>query len=116
MRRPLLAGASGRALFFVTLGALLLASILRLHLWFTSRATPDALRVELNRERPWIRLADLVFSAALIVSGVLAGEAGGALPVLLLALGVGAAVVALFIEPATERAALQDMPDAPARG
>ena len=110
--RETVGGSTGRTLFVVTLGALLLASILRLHLWFTSRATPDALLVELKRERPWILMADLVFSAALIVSGVMVGETQVTLSVLLLAVGVGAAVVALFIEPATARAALRDVPNA----
>ena len=112
--RETIGGRTGRAVFFVLLGALLLASILRLHLWFTSRTTPDDVRVELQREWPWIRMADLVFSAALIVGGVLVGEAQVTLSVLLLAVGVGAAVVALFIEPATARAALHDMPEAKA--
>ena len=106
--RELIGGRTGQALFFVTIGALLLASILRLHLWFTSRTNPKDLLSEAKHEQPWILRADLVFSAALIVSGVLVGENRMSLAVLLLAVGTGAAVIALFIEPATARAALYE--------
>jgi len=105
--RETLGGLTGPTLFFVSLGALLLASILRLHLWFTSHFDREDLAEQARRERPWIVVADLVFSATLIVGGLLTNEAWQGLSVLLLAVGIGAAVVALFIEPATARAALQ---------
>ena len=110
--REIIRGPLGRTLFFVALGTLLLASILRLHLWFTSRTNPTELLSEAKREQPWILRADLVFSVALIVSGVLVGEKRMSLAVLLLAVGTGAAVIALFIEPATARAALYERPAA----
>jgi hypothetical protein len=47
-----------------------------------------------------------VFAIALIVSGVMVGEARMSLAMLLLGIGIGAAVVSVFIEPATARAAL----------
>jgi hypothetical protein len=111
--RGMIGGRAGRALFFVTLGALLFASILRLHLWFTSRLSREELPMQVKRERPWILIADLVLSAALIVSGVLLSETRIGFAVLLLAVGIGSAVIALFIEPATARAALSDIPDSP---
>ena len=106
--REIISGRTGSALFFVTVATLLLASILRLHLWFTARTNPKDLLSEAKHEQPWILRADLVFSIALIASGVLVGEKVMSLAVLLLAVGTGAAVIALFIEPATFRAALHD--------
>ena len=99
----------GQVLFFVILGSLLLASILRLHLWFTSRTSPGELAAQLRRERPWILAADGVFALSLIVSGVLIGEDAEAFAVLLLAVGVGAWVISLFIEPSTARAAFPEL-------
>jgi predicted Ser/Thr protein kinase len=104
--RELIGGATGRTLFFCALGALILASILRLHLWFTSRMHPPELLAQYGHERPWILCADAVFAIALIVSGVMVGEARMSLAMLLLGIGIGAAVVSVFIEPATARAAL----------
>jgi hypothetical protein len=109
--REMIGGRTGRVIFFVTLGALLFASILRLHLWFTSRLSRDDLPMQVQRERPWILIADLAFAATLIVSGVLLSEARIGFAVLLLAVGIGSAVVALFIEPATARSALTDISD-----
>jgi hypothetical protein len=108
--REMIGGRTGRVIFFVTLGALLIASILRLHLWFTSRLNRQDLPMQVKRERPWILIADLVLAAALMISGLLLSEARIGFAVLLLALGIGSAVVALFIEPATARSALNDIP------
>jgi hypothetical protein len=67
--------------------------------------------MQVQRERPWILIADLAFAATLNVSGVLLSEARIGFAVLLLAVGIGSAVVALFIEPATARSALTDLSD-----
>jgi hypothetical protein len=104
--REVIGGRTGQGLFFAALAALLLASILRLHLWFTSRTSPEDLTVQLQREQPWIRAADIVLAASLLASGLLVGDTRMSLAVTLVALGVGCAVVALFIEPVTTRAAV----------
>ena len=99
-------GRTGRGLFFAGLAALLLASILRLHLLFTSRTSPEELAPQLQSERRWILGADIVLAASLLSSGILASESRMSLGVLLVALGVGCVVAALFIEPVTTRAAV----------
>jgi hypothetical protein len=105
--REVIGGTTGHALFFAGLAALLLASILRLHLLFTSRTSPQDLELLLRREERWILGADIVLALSLLASGVLVGDARMSLAVLLVALGVGCAVAALFIEPVTARAAVQ---------
>jgi hypothetical protein len=104
--REVIGGRTGRGLFFAGLAALLLASILRLHLLFTSRTSPQDLAPQLQREERWILGADLLLVLSLLASGVLVGESRMSLAVLLVALGVGSAVSALFIEPVTARAAV----------
>jgi eukaryotic-like serine/threonine-protein kinase len=104
--REMIGGAIGRTLFFCTLGAIILASILRLHLWFTSRMQAAELLDQYRHERVWILGADAVFAFALIVSGVMVGDTRMSLAMSLLGVGIGAVVVSVFIEPATTRAAL----------
>jgi hypothetical protein len=104
--REFIGGRIGLALFFAGLTALLLASILRLHLLFTSRTNPEALEPQLRSERRWILGADIVLALSLLASGVLVSESWMSLGVLLVALGVGCVVAALFIEPVTTRAAV----------
>jgi hypothetical protein len=108
--RELIGSALGRTLFFTTLGALILASILRLHLWFTSRVNPDELTWQFRRERMWIVGADNLFALSLIGSGIMVGDARMSLAVLLVSVGIGSGVVSLFIEPATARAAFAAAP------
>lgn len=100
----------GRILFFLILGALLLASILRLHLWFISRTAPADLPLQLRQERRWILAADGLLALSLVAGGLVIGERDMSLAVLLLALGVGTWVVSLFVEPSTTRAALRQLP------
>jgi serine/threonine-protein kinase len=104
--RELIGGRTGLALFFAGLTALLLASILRLHLLFISRTSPDELVPQLQSERRWIVGADIVLALSLLSSGILVSESRMSLGVLLVALGVGCVVAALFIEPVTTRAAV----------
>jgi hypothetical protein len=101
----------GRILFFVMLASLILASVLRLHLWFTAKVDPGRIVEQARVAKPWMAGADIVFSLSLIASGVLVGESRMSLAVLLLSVGTGAAVVSLFIEPATARAAFRSPGD-----
>ena len=106
--RERIGGVTGRMIFFIALAVLLLASILRLHLRFTSRLNPAQLHQVLRLERRWIVGADALFTLSLIGSGLLVGDARMSLAVLLVSVGIGACVVSLFIEPITARAALAD--------
>jgi hypothetical protein len=103
--RSLLAGKLGDAVFLATLAAAIVAGILRLHLWFTSRSYPAELAWARTRAAVWVAVADVVFTGALIVAGALVGESRPELAVMLIAVGVGVAVAFLLIEPATARAA-----------
>jgi hypothetical protein len=101
-------GRTGRTLFFLTLTGLVLASILRLHLWFVMRTTPGEFIRQRRREIRWILFADALFAVPLLITGGLIADAHIALAVLLVAVGVGSGVVATFIEPATTRAAFPE--------
>ena len=104
--RELIGGDRGQILFFTTLGALIVASILRLHLWFTSRFDPGELTSQFRRERISIMAADALFALSLIGSGVMVGDARMSLFAFLVSVGLGSCVVSLFIEPTTARTVL----------
>jgi hypothetical protein len=105
--RGVIGGWMGRAVFIAALASVVVAANLRLHLWFTSRFYPTELRWLRARVGPWIRAADWLFALALIAGGVLTGDGGSPLAILLLSFGIGASVGFLFIEPATARAAFR---------
>jgi predicted Ser/Thr protein kinase len=105
--RAALGGRSGLLLFAAGLVTAMVAAVLRLHLWFLVRldATGDDSRR--NPTRLWIRWADVIFAAVLVIGGV-------ALPLVTphtaLGLVLIASAVAVFlafgvIEPETARAA-----------
>jgi hypothetical protein len=106
--RGIIGGKWGLTLFFAALGAMLVASILRLHLWFLMRTSADEFTLQRKREQGWILVADLVFVVSLLVAGALIGESRMSLAVLLVAAAVGALVTAVFIEPSTAHAAFSD--------
>jgi hypothetical protein len=103
--RELIGGATGRSLFYLTLAAVIPTSILRLHLWFTLRTNPAELPMQLRREYMWIAGGDALFVIALAWSGLFVGDARMALAVLLMCVGLGSGIIALFVEPATTRGA-----------
>ncbi len=105
--RGLIGGLAGQAVFVVALVAIIVSANLRLHLWFTSRFYPGELRWVRARTAPWIGMADRVFALTLAAAGLLVGDARASLATLLLAVGIGTAVVFLFVEPVTERAAFK---------
>jgi hypothetical protein len=106
--REIIGGRTGHALFFAVLIAVIVATILRLHLWFTSRFYPSQLRWARRRSRPWIRIADWLFVGGLGVSGILVGEERSPVAIVLVAVAVGAAIAFLIIERATARAAFRN--------
>ena len=105
--RELIDGSWGRVFFFVTLAAVIVAANLRFHLWFTSRFYPAERRWARKRVRRWIAGGDWTFAGALLSGGLLIGEKGSPLAVLLISFGIGAAVAFLLIEPVTTRAAFK---------
>jgi len=106
--RVMIGGRVGGALFFATLIAVIVATTLRLHLWFTSRFYPSELRWARRRTARWTRAADWLFVAALGTSGVLVGEDRSPVAIVLVAVAVGAAIAFLIIERATARAAFRN--------
>jgi hypothetical protein len=106
--RGLIGGATGRAVFLVTLVAIIVSANVRLHLWFTSRFYPAELPWVRARTARWVTAADWGFSLALVAAGLLVGDMRAALATLLISFGIGTAVVFLVVEPVTERAAFGD--------
>ena len=101
----------GRGALLVFLGGLVaavVASTLRLHLWFAVRSYPDEWAAQRRRTARWLTRADALLVAALLAASSFALAAHAELGVLL----VSAAVVVLLsftvIEPATTRAAFHD--------
>src|SRR5690606_13003708 len=81
------------------------AGALRLHLWFAMREYPDQWTDQHARTCRWIVLADVLFAVALLAAGITASARdmpGGAF---LVAAAAAIAVVSIFVEPATTRAA-----------
>ena len=108
--RHLLPGLTGRTFFILALASIILASTLRLHLWFTSRFYPGHLDWTRRRTRSWLRRADWVFAGTLVGAGLALGDTHGGVAVLLLAVGVGTVVAFAVIEPSTARAAFGPTP------
>jgi hypothetical protein len=102
--RGQIGGIEGRGFFIATAVAALVASMLRLHLWFMSRQHPGELAWARRRSAPWIRVADVMLVASLVIgAGLVAAQSS--LDVVLLVLAVGIAIAFAFIEPSTARAA-----------
>jgi hypothetical protein len=104
--RGVIGGKAGNAVFVAVLAAAIVAITLRLHLWFTSRFYPAELEWARGRAAGWVAAADWVFTGTLVTGGVLTGDSRPELAVAQIAVGIGAAVAFLLIEPATARAAL----------
>ena len=101
-------GLPDAALFLVGLAATLIATTLRLHVWFAVRELPGESGVQRTQAGRWIRLADVVFVLVLAASSALAFQGHLEMAVLFLAAAVGALVAFTVIEPATTRAAFGD--------
>ena len=101
-------GLPDAALFLVGLAAALIATTLRLHVWFAVRELPGESGVQRAQAGRWIRLADVVFVLVLAASSALAFQGHLEMAVLFLAAAVGALVAFTVIEPATTRAAFGD--------
>ena len=100
-------GRAGLFFFFATLAAVVVAANLRLHLFFSSRVHPEDLAEQRRDEARWIRAADIAFAALLIIGGIALPEERAGWAALFISFGIGSALAALFIEPATARAAFR---------
>ena len=103
--RGRLGGAIGSAFFILVLASAVVASILRLHWWFTGQFYPAHLEWTQTRTSAWLRAAEWIFAGSLSLAGIALFESSAALAVLLLAVGIGAAVAFVVVEPGTTRAA-----------
>jgi hypothetical protein len=104
LARVEIGGIEGRSFFIATACAVVVAAMLRLHLWFTSRQHPGELAWARRRSGAWVRLADVLLIVSLVIgAGLVAAQS--VLDVVLLLLAVGVAVSSMLIEPATARAA-----------
>jgi hypothetical protein len=106
--RALIGSTAGRALFILGLAAAIVAAILRLHLWFSSRFYASELTWGQRRTSPVLVIADWAFALSLMMAGWLVGDTREPLAILLIAVGIGSAVAFLVIEPATARAAFRN--------
>jgi hypothetical protein len=105
--RPWLPARWGSAVFVLALAAVLAATILRLHLWFSSRVYPDEWAAQRGRVAGWIHLADLCFVGLLGLTGIALLEEHDIAASFVIAVGVAALLAATIIEPATTRAAFR---------
>jgi hypothetical protein len=102
-------GLEGRSVFVGSAIAAAVGGMLRLHLWFMSRQHAKELAWARRRSAPWIRVADVLLVASLVIgAGLVAAQS--ALDVVLLVLAVGVAITSAIIEPSTARAAGLDIP------
>jgi len=105
--RGQIGGWQGRTFFIALLATVVVAAAARLHLWFTSRFYPSELAWVHRRSSRWIRVADWAFAATLALGGVLIGDEGSALAIVLPLVAIGAVVAFLLIEPVTTRDAFK---------
>jgi hypothetical protein len=112
----------GRLIFLAGLIGVIVASALRLHLWFAARIDPAGWRDHNRVSGRWRRIGDMVFVLALVVEGLLAivrpgasadGDSSG-IGIVLVAAAVAVLVSFTIIEPTTAQAAFG--PVGPDRG
>lgn len=97
--------SAGQWLFLGGVAATLMASTLRLHLWFTSYFYPEEWRAQRLNAWPWTRVADGVFGILLLVAGARHSTSHRDLAAVFIGAAVGVLILFLIVEPATTRAA-----------
>ena len=107
MARSFMGGRIGLLVFLLLMTGGIVAITLRLHLWFVSRKSDEDLPALRAQTRPWLRLADAVFAAGLLGSGLFVGAEEPVLAIVLSGAAVIATVAFLVIEPSTARAAFR---------
>jgi Protein kinase domain len=97
---------------FIALGALAtVGGVYRGHLLFTAQLNPGHLKAERRRAVRPTRIVDLMFSALLVVDGVIMAHVRALPSVLAISVGIGIALAATVLEPATTRAAFGENDD-----
>jgi len=99
-------GGWGALFFFLSVAAVGVAANLRIHLWFTSVYYPAELGEQIRRVSLWIRCADILFVAMLLVGAAAIHDAHEVYATLLIAVAIGSLGAFTLIEPTTARAAL----------
>ena len=100
----------GLVLFAVGPISAIEAAVLRLHLWVLVRLAAARVRQHPDPARLWVRFADVVFAATLLIAGIaLPGlTTSSALGLVLIASAVAVFLAFAIIEPATANAAFGD--------
>ncbi len=97
-------GRRGLVLFLIALTAVIAATTLRLHLWFTVRQYPGEWPAQRRHSRPWIGAADALFVIVLLATTALTMASHNRVAVLLVSAAVAVLVSFAVVEPATTRA------------
>jgi len=105
--RPWLPARWGSVVFVLALAAVLAATILRLHLWFSSRVYPHEWAAQRASASGWIHLADLCLVGLLGLTGIALLEEHDIAASFVIAVGVAVLLASTIIEPATTRAAFR---------
>ena len=91
----------------VLISTVAVLSVLRFSFVFVSRNKPSQVHEHHARAIRWVKAGDFVFAASLVVAGVTISADHQGWALLLVSLGLGSFVSAWFIEPLTERDALE---------
>ena len=108
LARAFMGGRVGLLVFLLVMAGGIVAITLRLHLLFVSRMSWEDLRALRVQTRGGLLVADVVFAAGLLGSGLFVGAEEPVLTIVLSAAAVIVTVAFLVIEPSTTRAAFRD--------
>jgi serine/threonine protein kinase len=103
-------GVPGYLFFYASLVAVGIAANLRFHLWFTSAFYSAELPWQRNRATPWIRSAEYLYVALLLLGAAAIYAAHAVVTTILITGAIGILVAFVLIEPTTIRAAFGDRP------
>jgi hypothetical protein len=99
-------GFEARMLFLLLISTVAVLSVLRFSFVFVAGIKPAQIHDHLARAKPWVKVGDVLFAALLVGAGVAVSAEHQGWAVLLIALGLGSFAIAWFVEPLTERDAL----------
>jgi tRNA A-37 threonylcarbamoyl transferase component Bud32 len=95
-----------RILFVALIATVALLSVLRFSFVFVSRHKPGHTHAHHARAIRWVRVGDLLYAAIMLTAGIMVSLDHQGWAILLVSLGLGSFGVAWFVEPLTERDAL----------
>jgi len=99
-------GFDARMLFLLLISTVAVLSVLRFSFVFVAGTKPAQIHDHLARARRWVKVGDVLFAALLLVAGIAVSAEHQGWAVLLIALGLGSFAIAWFVEPLTQRDAL----------